>query len=148
MRTARLRRRVRQRGARQDQVQRDRPRGRDEYTVQDGQLNVTTVDGDIYTNGDPAPTRNFFLQTADHAAAGLGDRDEGRRDELSGGYEQAGLMVRKDDDNYIKFDIISDDRQTVLNRIELRSEVAGAIQNAAAADPPLPAGRRRPSGCA
>ena len=49
------------------------------YTVQNGQLNVTTVNGDIYTNGDPAPTRNFFLQTADHAGAGLGDRDEGRR---------------------------------------------------------------------
>ena len=47
---------------------------------------------------------------------------------MSGGYEHGGLMVRQDDDNYIKFDVISDDGQTIKNRIELRSEVAGAIQ--------------------
>ena len=66
---------------------------------------------------------------------------------ISGGYEQAGLLVYADDDNYIKYDIISDDGQTVLNRLELRSEVAGAIQK------PQPRTRRcRPatprSGCA
>ena len=45
--------------------------------------------------------------------------------ELSGGYEQAGLLARVDDDNYVKFDILSDDGQTALNRIELRSEIGG-----------------------
>ena len=49
--------------------------------------------------------------------------------QLSGGYEQAGLLVYVDDDNYIKYDLISDDGQTVKNRIELRSEVDGAIQD-------------------
>ena len=46
----------------------------------------------------------------------------------------------QDDDNYIKYDIISDDGQTVLNRLELRSEIAGAIQTPQPADPPVPAG--------
>ena len=110
------------------------------YTVQGGQLNVTTVNGDIYTNGDPAPTRNFFLQTADHAAADWTIETKVDAAELSEGYEQAGLMVRVDDDNYIKYDIISDDGQTVLNRLELRSEIAGAIQTPQPADPLVPAG--------
>ena len=32
-------------------------------------------------------------------------------------------------DNYVKFDVISDDNNTRINRIELRSEVGGAVQN-------------------
>ena len=47
--------------------------------------------------------------------------------DISGGYKQGGLLVYVDDDNYIKYDLISDDGQTVKNRIELRSEVNGAI---------------------
>jgi cytochrome c len=110
------------------------------YTVQGGMLNVTTVNGDIYTNGDPAPTRNFFLQTADHASADWTIETKVDAHELSEGYEQAGLMVRVDDDNYIKYDIISDDGHTELNRLELRSEIQGAIQTPQPADPPVPAG--------
>jgi cytochrome c len=49
--------------------------------------------------------------------------------DISGGYEQGGLLVYVDDDNYIKYDLISDDGQTVKNRIELRSEVNGAIRD-------------------
>jgi cytochrome c len=110
------------------------------YTVQNGMLNVTTVNGDIYTNGDPTPTRNFFLQTADHAGADWTIETKVDAHELSGGYEQAGLMVRANDDNYIKYDIISDEGQTALNRLELRSEIGGAIQQPQPADPPVPAG--------
>ena len=109
------------------------------YTVQDGQLNVTTVNGDIYTNSDSAPTRNFFLQTADHAGPNWVIETKVNAIELSGGYEQAGLLARVDDDNYVKFDILSDDGQTALNRIELRSEVAGAIVNPQPQLTPLPA---------
>ena len=36
---------------------------------QNGGLTATTVLGDIYTNSDATITRNFFLQTADHAGA-------------------------------------------------------------------------------
>ena len=118
----------------------DRPRGRHASTrSRTASCNVTTVNGDIYTNGDPAATRNFFLQTADHAGPNWVIETKVDAIELSGGYEQAGLLARKDDDNYVKFDIISDDTQTALNRIELRSEVAGAIQNPQPQLTPLPA---------
>ena len=97
-----------------------------QYVVEDGALKVTTVAGDIYTNGDPAPTRNFILQDAPEGDWVIETRVGGT---MSGGYEQGGIMVRLDDDNYIKYDLISDDGQTIKNRIELRSEVAGAIQD-------------------
>ena len=106
----------------------------------DGWLEVTTVNGDIYTGGDPAPTRNFILQNPTEAGQDWVIETHIDAAELSGGYEQAGLMVRADDDNYIKYDIISDEGQTVLNRLELRSEIAGAIQQPQPADPPVPAG--------
>ena len=96
----------------------------------DGDLKVTTVLGDIYTNGDPSGTRNFLLQSADH----IGKEDyvlETKVDvsQLNGGYAQGGILVRTDDDNYIKFDAISDVDNPKFNRIELRSEQAGAILN-------------------
>ena len=93
-------------------------------------LKVTTVLGDIYTNSDPSGTRNFLLQTADH----VGKEDyvlETKVDvsQLNGGYAQGGILVRTDDDNYVKFDAISDVDNPKFNRIELRSEQAGAILN-------------------
>ena len=45
--------------------------------------------------------------------------------QLSGGYEQAGLLAHMDDDNYVKFDMLSDPGNTVVNRIELRSRSTG-----------------------
>ena len=95
------------------------------YEVSDGALRITTVAGDIYTNGDPASTRNFILQQAPAGDWVIETKVSG---DMSGGYEHGGLMVRQDDDNYIKFDVISDENQTIKNRIELRSEVAAAIQ--------------------
>jgi PKD repeat protein/plastocyanin len=95
-----------------------------------GSLKVTTVLGDIYNNSNPASTRNLLLQSADH----IGSEDyvlETKVDvtQLNGGYGQGGLMVYTDDDNYVKFDAISDQNQPKFNRIELRSEQGGAIQN-------------------
>ena len=49
--------------------------------------------------------------------------------ELSGGYEHAGLMAYEDDDDYVKYDLISDENQTAVNRIELRSEEGDVVQN-------------------
>ena len=46
-----------------------------------------------------------------------------------GGYQQGGILVYTDDDNYVKLDAISDDGNTRVNRIELRSETAAAIGN-------------------
>ena len=101
----------------------------DLYEVSDGQLHVLTVNGDIYEGGDPAPTRNFFLQTPDHAGADWTIETQVDASELSEGYEQAGLLAYEDDANYVKYDILSDDGQTVLNRIELRSEEGDVIQS-------------------
>ena len=94
------------------------------YELSGGALRVTTVGGDIYTNGNPEPTRNFILQDAPAGDWVIETKVSGN---ISGGYEQGGLLVYVDDDNYIKYDVISDDGQTVKNRIELRSEVNGAI---------------------
>ena len=94
------------------------------YELSGGALRVTTVGGDIYTNGNPEPTRNFILQDAPAGDWVIETKVSGN---ISGGYEQGGLLVYVDDDNYIKYDLISDDGQTVKNRIELRSEVNGAI---------------------
>jgi cytochrome c len=112
----------------------------DLYKVQNGRLEITTVAGDIYTNGDPATTRNFILQTADHAGADWTIETQVNIGQLTnGGYEQGGLLVYKDDDNYIKFDPLSDPGNTDVNRIELRSEVNGVIQTSPA-DPQVPDG--------
>ena len=77
------------------------------------------------------PTRrrpNFILQSADHAGA-----DWTIETKLSGtitdGYGQGGLIAYVNGDNYVKFDAISDTGQTRINRLELRSEVGGAVQN-------------------
>ncbi len=112
----------------------------DLYDIQNGTLNVTTVNGDIYTGGDPAPTRNFFLQTADHAGENWVIETRVDGGELSDGYEHAGLLARVDDDNYVKYNIISDAGNTIPNRIELRSEVGSEIQNPQPQLTPLPAG--------
>jgi regulation of enolase protein 1 (concanavalin A-like superfamily) len=112
------------------------------YNVAGGSLNVTTVNGDIYEDGDPAPTRNFFLQTPDHAGEDwvIETRVDGRQ--LSDGYEHAGLLAYVDDDNYVKYDIISDQGNTIPNRIEMRSEVGSDIQNPQPQLTPLPARKR------
>ncbi len=98
------------------------------YKVADGGLTATTVLGDIYTNSDATITRNFFLQTADHAGADyvLETKVTGT---YAGGYAQGGIIVYGDDDNYVKLDAVSDVNQTRVNRIELRSEAAGAVLN-------------------
>ena len=105
----------------------------DLISFNDGWLEIETVNGDIYTNGNPAPTRNFILQEPTEASQDWVIETHIDAATLSGGYEQAGLLARVDDDNYVKYDILSDDGQTVLNRIELRSEIAGAIVRPAAA---------------
>ncbi|HET9736477.1 MAG TPA: ThuA domain-containing protein [Solirubrobacteraceae bacterium] len=109
------------------------------YNVSGGALNVTTKNGDIYTAGNSPTAGPFFLQTADHAGADWVIETKVDASTLSGGYEQAGLLAYKDDDNYVKWDVISDDGQTAINRLELRSEVATAIQDPQPQLTPLPA---------
>jgi PKD repeat protein/plastocyanin len=109
------------------------------YSVNGGQLQVTTKNGDIYTTPNAATAGPFFLQSADHAGADWVIETKVDARQLSNGYEQAGLMAYKDDDNYVKWDVISDQDTTSINRLELRSEVGGVIQNPQPQLTPLPA---------
>ncbi len=97
------------------------------YVVENGGLTVTTVGGDIYEASDASGTRNFFLQSADHAGADyvLETKLSGT---IDGGYAQGGILVYTDDGQYVKFDAISDEGNTRINRIELRSEIGNAVQ--------------------
>ena len=98
------------------------------YVVEDGGLTVTTVGGDIFADSNPAGTGNFFLQSPDHAGADyvLETKLSGT---IDGGYAQGGILVYTDDGTFVKFDAISDEGNTRINRIELRSEVGNAVQN-------------------
>jgi PKD repeat protein/glucose/arabinose dehydrogenase len=108
------------------------------YSVSGGQLMATTKNGDIYTTPNGANPGPFFLQTADHAGANWAIETKIDATQLSNGYEQAGLLAYSDDDNYVKWDVISDDGTTSINRLELRSEVGGVIQNPQPQVTPLP----------
>ena len=98
------------------------------YEVGGGNLTITTELGDIYTGDTNPPPPNFILQSADHAGA-----DWMIETKLSGtitdGYAQGGLIAHVNGDNYVKLDAISDRGNTRINRLELRSEVAGAVQD-------------------
>ena len=74
---------------------------------------MTTTLGDLYGSADSTPIKNILLQSADHA----GGEDyvlETKVDvsQLNGGYAQGGLIVYNGDDDYVKFDPISDQDQT------------------------------------
>jgi len=98
------------------------------YKVENGGLTVTTVAGDFYQTDDPSGTRNLILQSGDRLGTDyvLETKLSGT---LAGGYGQGGILVYTDDDNYVKLDAVSDANQTRINRIELRSETAGALGN-------------------
>ena len=86
---------------------------------------VTTKNGDIYQTPNGATSGPFFLQSADHAGADWVIETKIDADQLSDGYEQAGLLAYKDDDNYVKYDVLADAGTTSINRIELRWRSVG-----------------------
>ena len=110
------------------------------YELSGGVLRITTEPGDIYTGDTVPPPNNFILQSADHAEADWTIETKVLGGALDGGYSQGGLMAMQDTDNYVKFDLISDQDNTAVNRIELRSEVDAAIQDPQPQVTPLPAG--------
>ena len=100
-----------------------------EYELAGGEFTLTLEPGrHLHGRHQPAAEQ---LHPAGRVARrrGLGDRDEDHRLHDNGGYAQGGLMAYVNGDNYVKFDAISDPDDTRFNRIELRSEVAGAIQD-------------------
>ncbi len=98
------------------------------YRVTGGQLRIDVPNGDIYGSGNSGPT-NFILQTAPSGDWTLETKVDGSL--LNEQYQQAGLIVYADDDNYLKFDYIVDNQpgQPVSRRIEFRSEIGGAVQD-------------------
>jgi PKD repeat protein len=111
-----------------------------EYAVSGGKLSITTSAGDVYTGDSNPPPNNFILQSADHAGADWVIETKIDSATINGGYGQGGLLAYSDGANYVKFDAISDAGQTRINRLELRSEIASAIQQPQPADPPIAAG--------
>jgi len=98
------------------------------YAVTDGKLAITTGPGDIYGTPDSVPPpSNFILQSADHAGEDWVIETKVDGATIDGGYAQGGLIAYVDDANYVKFDAISDVDNPQINRIELRSEVNGAV---------------------
>ena len=94
------------------------------YAVADGALKVTTTAGEIYqasTGGGP-----LILQAADPAGADW-VLETKLTNTLDGGYSQGGILAYGDDNNYVKINAISDDGNTRVNRLELRSEVGGTV---------------------
>ena len=89
----------------------------------------TLSQGDIYTGDTNPPPNNFLLQDASHAGADWVIETKIIDYTHDGGYAQGGLLAYVDGDNYVKFDAITDPNNASRNRIELRSEVAGAILN-------------------
>jgi len=98
------------------------------YQVAGGQLTIDVPNGDIYTGNNTGPT-NFILQGAPAGDWTLETKVDGSQ--LSEQYQQGGLIVYGDDDNYVKFDFIADNTvgQPVARRIEFRSEIASVVQN-------------------
>ncbi|MFY1634308.1 ThuA domain-containing protein [Solwaraspora sp. WMMB335] len=98
------------------------------YRVVDGSLHIDVPNGDIYGTDNSGPT-NFILQTAPDGDWTLQTKVDGSL--LDEQYQQAGLLVYADDDNYLKFDFIADNTvgQPVSRRIEYRSEIDAAVQN-------------------
>ncbi|GLH99639.1 ThuA domain-containing protein [Phytohabitans aurantiacus] len=98
------------------------------YRVQGGSLHVDVPNGDIYTTPNTAPT-NFILQEAPSGDWTMETKVDGSL--LNEQYQQGGLIVYGDDDNYLKFDFVVDNSpgSTVSRRIEFRSEIASVIQN-------------------
>ncbi|WP_373320144.1 ThuA domain-containing protein [Virgisporangium aurantiacum] len=98
------------------------------YRLTNGGLTIDVPNGDIYTTNNTGPT-NFILQTVPSGDWTAQTRIDGSA--FNEQYQQGGLLVYLDDDNYIKLDYIADNAagQPVSRRIEYRSEIGGVVQN-------------------
>ncbi|MFI6758646.1 ThuA domain-containing protein [Micromonospora sp. NPDC050417] len=106
-------------------VVRENPAG---YRVTGGGLQIDVPNGDIYGAGGTPPS-NFILQNAPAGDWTIETRVDGSQ--FNEQYQQGGLLVYGDDDNYLKLDYIVDNQpgQALVRRIEFRSEIAAAVQD-------------------
>jgi PKD repeat protein/type 1 glutamine amidotransferase len=95
--------------------------------VTGGNLEIDTSKGDIFGTSNTGP-KNFVLQTAPDGDWTLETKIDGTA--FNQAYQQGGLMVYAGDDDYVKFDYITDNNpgSAVQRRLELRSEVGGVVQ--------------------
>ncbi|MGJ7442608.1 ThuA domain-containing protein [Aquipuribacter sp. MA13-6] len=99
-------------------------------SVADGKLTLLTPNGDIYTTPNAASVTNFVLQDAPEGDWTVETKLD--TSALVQQYQQGGLIAWVDDDNYVKFDHLVTSAlgaANVASSIELRSELAGVIQN-------------------
>ncbi|WP_433347573.1 ThuA domain-containing protein [Microtetraspora malaysiensis] len=96
--------------------------------VTGGNLEIDTSKGDIYGASNSGP-KNFILQTAPNGDWTMETKIDASA--FNQAYQQGGLMVYAGDDDYVKFDYITDNTagSAVTRKIELRSEVGGTVQN-------------------
>ncbi|WP_081686370.1 ThuA domain-containing protein [Candidatus Solirubrobacter pratensis] len=94
------------------------------YSVANGSLKMTTVKADV-----DGGNKNFILQTADHTGADYVLETKLSAWTLQGSFQQGGILIWADDQNYVKFNAISDSTNTRINRSEIRAKVAGTIIN-------------------
>jgi cytochrome c len=98
------------------------------YRVIDGMLEIDTGDGDIY--GDGTPVSNLVLQQQPSGEDWVVEtKVDGSA--LDRQYQQGGIILYGDDENYVKFDIVATNQagSGATRNLELRSEIEGAVQN-------------------
>ncbi|NOV97800.1 ThuA domain-containing protein [Isoptericola halotolerans] len=107
------------------EVVREDPSG---YRVTGGALEIDTTATDIYGT-DNSDVPNIVVQDQPGDSWTVQTLVDGSA--LDEQYQQAGLIVYGDDDEYVKFDYVVDNAPgaEVSRRLELRSEVGGAVQN-------------------
>ena len=94
------------------------------YKVEGGKLTITTVKADV-----DGANKNFILQSADHTGSDYVLETKLSAWTLNNDYQQGGILIYGDDNNWVKFNAISDQNNTRINRIENRSKVAGTVIN-------------------
>ena len=111
-------------GCRWDVVRED-PSG---YRVTGGALEIDTTATDIYT-GSNTGTPNIVVQDLPEDDWTVETKVDGS--DFDQQYQQGGLIVYGDDDNYVKLDLVTDNAagDPVAQRIELRSEVGSVVQD-------------------
>ena len=100
----------------------------DKLSVGNGELTITTEPGDIWRTDTDPPPNNLILQSADH----VGEHwtiETKLSGTITSGYSQGGLIAYSDGDYYVKIDAVAGPDAGRINRIELRSEVAGSPQS-------------------
>lgn len=111
-------------GCRWDVVRPD-PTG---YRVTGGALEIDTTATDIYTENNTG-TPNIVVQDLPEDDWTVETVVDGS--DFDQQYQQGGLIVYGDDDNYVKLDLVTDNAAgaAVAQRLELRSEVDAVVQD-------------------